>query len=135
MRSIPYGYEFKDGMPCILPDEAEKVSQAFNLYLSGESLRAIGRKTGINRNHIGISNILADERYKGTGLYPKIVEADLFDKVAASRKKRKSEKNRKAYSTDRPGAATRFTLKEADHHYEDPFREAQYIYSLIQEKE
>lgn len=85
MRSIPYGYEFKDGRPCILPEEAEKISQAFNLYLSGESLRAISRKTGINRNYIGISNILADERYKGTGLYPKIVEADLFDKVAASR--------------------------------------------------
>ena len=79
--------------------------------------------------------ILADERYKGTGLYPKIVEADLFDKVAASREKRKSEKNRKAYSTDRPEAATRFMLKEADHQYADPFRQAQYIYSLIQDKE
>lgn len=52
MRSIPYGYEFKSGMPCILPEEAEKVKQAFNLYLSGESLRAISRKTGINRNYI-----------------------------------------------------------------------------------
>ena len=85
MRRIPYGYEFKEGRPCILPEEAEKISQAFNLYLPSELLRAISRKTDINRNHIGISNILADERYKGTRLYPKIVEAELFDKVAASR--------------------------------------------------
>ena len=64
---------------------SRKNQSAFNLYLSGELLRAISRKTDINRNHIGISNILADERYKGTRLYPKIVEAELFDKVAASR--------------------------------------------------
>lgn len=135
MRSIPYGYRFENGTGVICQDEAERVKKAFELYLYGESLRTIGSKVGINRAHMGISYILADDRYKGTDLYPKIIDEELFESVASKRKERKKAHKRSAYSSDRPKAITEFTLDVKGDDCKDPFQQAQYIYSLIKGKE
>ncbi len=135
MRSIPYGYRFENGTGVICQDEAERVKKAFELYLSGESLRTIGSKVGINRAHMGISYILADDRYKGTDLYPKIIDEELFESVAVKRNERKKAHKRSTYSSDRPKAITEFTLDVKGADYKDPFQQAQYLYSLIKGKE
>lgn len=135
MRSIPYGYRIENGRAVIDEKEGPIVQQAFQLYLSGQSLRNIGIELGINRFHRGISNILEDKKYLGTEFYPAIVEKALFDEVQEVRAKSRKKHARPARLCQEPLILTSFSMDPVKKHLNDPFEQAQYVFTLIQPKE
>ena len=135
MRSIPFGYRVENGMAVIDEEEGAKVRQAFQLYLAGRSLRSISKELCIGRGHGGISKILEDKKYLGTSYYPPIIEKELFEGVREIR----AQKIQKYAKPERvhlhPQVITCFHMKWSKKAYEDPFEQAQYVFSLIQPKE
>jgi len=62
------GYRLKDGVLCVIPEEAALVRCIFSEYLSGMGANAIQRKLrvqGIQVSEIGIFRILRNEKYQG----------------------------------------------------------------------
>ncbi len=95
IRNIPFGYYKENGKTVILQSEAEVISSIYNMYISGETLKAIAdtiTERGItyfeeNRtwNKNMVSRILEDERYLGNNGFPQIVDSDKFNKAKAVR--------------------------------------------------
>ena len=135
MRSIPFGYQIKDGSAVADENEGPTVKRAFELYLGGDSLAGIARELEIDRYHRGISNLLKDQRYLGTDFYPQLIDQDLFEKVQEVRKKRLTEHARPQRVRKQLTIPEKFTLGKVTRRFSDPFSQAQYIYSLINEKE
>lgn len=134
MKSIPYGYSIENGLVMICDDEAERIRKAFQLYSEGISLTKISKETGIGKAHTGMMNILKDEKYKGTDTYPEIVSEELFNKVREESRRRKEKHRRYTKTQPKLVPYTKFVMKESVLRYEDPFRQAQYMYSLIEGK-
>lgn len=135
MRLIPIGYSIVDGKAVVNPDESRAVNMAFELYLSGESLINIGKKTGINRSHAGIANILEDSKYLGTDFYPQVVDQELFDKVQRLRKDRRKAHARPERKHQEAIVQTEFIMKKGSRTPKNPFERAQYRYEQIKPKE
>lgn len=135
MRIIPIGYTIVDGKAEINPDESKAVNMAFELYRSGESLRYISEKTGINRSHAAIANLLSNKKYLGTEFYPKIVDQELFDKVQQVREERKKAHARSERRHSEAIVQTEFEMEKAEESFTNPFEKAQYRYEQIKPKE
>lgn len=133
--SIPYGYRVEDGKGIIEPREAAQVEELFRFYLDGATLGSLSERTGIPKATSGIRNMLTNSIYLGTQLYPRIIDDDLFRKVGEKRKRDKALYKRPPRAKPVPGPQVSFIIKEEEQHYDDPFREARYLYTLIEEKE
>jgi len=94
-RTIPLGYEIKDGKTVVHEGEAEMILYAFNAYCDGQSqfniarhFQEAGYKNGNGRvswRHPAIGRILQNPVYLGDDFYPAIIEQELFDKAAEIR--------------------------------------------------
>ena len=135
MRMIPYGYRVENGRAVIDEKEAQNVQQAFQMYLSGKSLRSISRCLGINRQFCGISRLLEDQKYMGTNFYPKIIERTLFEEVQKVRQQSRKKYTRRTRESAKAKVFTSFRMAPAVQQMQDPFEQAQYVFSLIEAKE
>ncbi len=135
MRSIPYGYRIENGQAVIDETEAQVVQQVFQMYLSGKSLRSISREIGINRQHCGISKLLEDQKYLGTSFYPAIIEKALFEEVQKARQKSRERYAKSPQASDEAKVSTSFKMAPVTQQMQDPFEQAQYVFSLIKAKE
>lgn len=94
-RYIPFGYEIKNAGIVIKENEAELIKSAFELYSQGKSFSEIAKRfslTGIryhnntdkwNKNMI--KRMIENEKYTGTGEYPKIIDQKLYYKANKKR--------------------------------------------------
>lgn len=97
-RTIPLGYEIKDGMGAIHPGEAELIHYAFDAYCKGESqfniakhFQEAGYKNGNGRvswRHPTIGNILQNKVYLGDDFYPALISQEVFDRAAEIRREK-----------------------------------------------
>lgn len=78
MRSIKFGYKIEDGKMMIHEEEAEKIRKVFECYLSGMTMVDIGKTLGISKFHGTVRGILKCKHYLGNGIYPKIIDEDIF---------------------------------------------------------
>jgi len=134
MRSIPYGYRMVNGKMILHEQEAEAVKQAFRLYLDGDSLVGISKETGIGRVQAGMTRLLTDSKYLGTEDFPQIIDKELFDKVQDAYSKRRGERKRSSRVRIRKPVPMEFELSDSIATFEDPFKEAAFLYSQIQER-
>ena len=77
------GYQFKDGVFVIVPEEADLVRQIFADYLGGSGLLAIRKKLlgeGIGFSQTGLKKLLSNEKYAGDLLLQKTYIADHLSK-------------------------------------------------------
>jgi len=134
MPHVPYGYTIQNGKAVIDQLQAEQLKTLFNAYLLGLSLKDAAKKAGIDRYHATIANMLTNKRYLGDDYYPQIIDEDTFKKAEAERLRRAQmlgriwgnkpkEKSIKKYQ---------FTMTTPDEIYDDPFKQAEYAYSLIE---
>lgn len=94
-RTIPLGYEIKDGRSEIHEDEGKMIRFAFESYLKGDSQFTIakhfqesGHKNGKGRvswSHCTIGNILQNKVYLGDDFYPQLISQETFEKAAEIR--------------------------------------------------
>ncbi len=103
-RSIPLGYEIKDGKAKIHDDEAKMIRFAFKSYCNGDSeftiakhFQEAGHKNGNGRvswSHSTIGKLLHNKVYLGDDFYPQLISQEIFDKVAEVRNEKVAHQKR-----------------------------------------
>ena len=103
-------------------------------YLSGLAYVAAAEAAGLTLLHPGVKKMLQNKRYLGDKYYPAIIDQETFDRAEAERIKRQRRLGRvfadKPVEESKP--ATKFTMPKAGKIFNDPFRQAEYAYSLIE---
>ena len=135
MTHTPYGYKIEDAQAIIDEPVAEKVRLLFTEFLECGSIRAAATKVGIEKTHSVIGRILKNEIYLGTDYYPQIIDKDLFDKVQHRRSTNARSQNRiRTYeSKSEKLFLVRYKVPKIEKKYEDPYKQAEYAYGLIEE--
>lgn len=102
IRTLLYGYAVRNGQKVIVDEESRVVTEVFQSYLDGESLKHIAERLTLqgviyymdkatwNKNII--SRIISDIRYCGNEEYPAIVSTELFGQVEKVRKAKSAVK-------------------------------------------
>ena len=103
LRTLPYGYQFTDGVIAVHPQERDTVMEICKAYLDGKSLLQIAEHlnadgveylpsvTGWNKARL--KRIIEDERYLGRESYPAILDQEIFDALQRLKTERNTQKN------------------------------------------
>ena len=132
---VPYGYRIENGAAVINEIEAEQVSEMYRGYLSGLSLTGSAKAAGLVMKHGSAKGILGNPHYIGDGFYPAIIDRETFGAFETERKRRaevmgRSKKVKKTVAA-KP-APVAFRLREDTQCFSDPYKQAEYMYSLIE---
>lgn len=133
MAHIPYGYRIIDGKAVIVPDDAGNIQSFFQNYLSGQSIESAGCDIPLGRTALG--KILKNPVYLGDAYYPQIIDKETFDAVQVERQRRYEAQGSpsKAAPINTVQVQTRFRMKKIKEKYEDPVKQAEYVYRQIKE--
>lgn len=85
--------------------------------------------------HSSVKRILQNEHYLGDTFYPAIIDRETFDAAEEERKRREGalgRDNRPKKKTCSRVPQTRFRMRKTDQVCNDPYEQAQYLYSLIE---
>jgi hypothetical protein len=134
MGHTPFGYRIENGKAVIDNETAEQIRALYRSYLSGDSLRTLAKKPGIKSFHAGIGKMLRNSHYLGDYYYPAIIDLDTFEAAEAERKWRalKLGRIREPKEKNEVLFPTAFHTDEAIQQFDDPFQQAEYVYSLIE---
>ena len=117
-----------------------------NSYLSGLSLKNAAIKAGIDCYHATVSRMLQNKQYLGDEFYPSIIDEEIFEKARLEK-----QAGEKAVPQDicyiynfklgriwepkdvpKTNYPVKFKVKPLVQKYEDPYKQAEYAYSLIE---
>lgn len=131
---IPYGYKIEKGKAVIDETQAEKIRIIYSGYLSGLSHIEAAKAAGVALRHTGVRNLLKNKRYLGDDYYPAIIDQEMFDRAEAERISRQTKSGRlfSDTQTKETTLATKFYMPKTDKKFEDPFKQAEHIYSQIE---
>lgn len=134
---IPYGYRIENGVAVIDEGQAEQVRTLFSGYRSGLALIPAAETARLTLFHGGAKRMLQNKHYLGDDFYPAIIDSETFSKAAEERNRRAEALGRIRERTSSPPckAETAFIIGKVIHKYDDPFKQAAYIYSLIESGE
>ena len=132
----PYGYRIENGVAVIDEEQAPKVKKLCEAYLSGMSLPAAADAAGVGVSHASAMRMMMNRHYLGDEFYPQIITPETRKAIEEERQRRAKmygrENRPKGHKPAKP-PATRFVMAEPEEHFEDPFTQAAYLYSLIGE--
>lgn len=134
MGHTPYGYRIEKGKAVVDEATSKQIKLLFEAYLSGDSLATAAKKAGIKAFHAGIGNILKNKRYVGDDFYPAIIDKDSFEATEIERLNRAKKLGRIGEKKELIGspAPTSFSIADGNEQFDDPFKQAEYAYSLIE---
>lgn len=134
MGHIAYGYSIKKGQLGVDDAAADRVKILFNAYLAGASLIKAAGEAGIKKQHSAISSMLSDRKYLGDSYYPPIIDSELFERVQAERQRRivLHTKRHGTKPEKKKAKSVVFSIPDISLQFTDPFRQAEYAYSLIE---
>jgi hypothetical protein len=134
MSHVPYGYRIENGKAVIDEEKAEQVRKLYKGYLSGLAYVIAAEAAGLKLYHGGAKRMMQNKHYIGDDYYPVIIDKETFDAAEAERVKRQVKLGR--VFDDKPAkaskATTKFTMPNVQNKYDDPYRQAEYVYSLIE---
>ena len=132
----PYGYKIIKGQAIIDESVACKIRLLFNEFLRCGSMRAAAIKAGIEKTHSVLGRILKNKLYLGDDYYPQLIDEDVFNRVQVLRNDNARAQNRireykeqSSFSDD-----TKYKIKKIVRQFDNPFKQAEYAYSLIEEE-
>lgn len=130
-----YGYKIVDGRAVVDRAAQKKIQLLFQNYLAGMSLSKAAEEAGINIPHGMVGKLLSNQHYLGNSFYPQIIDKSTFEKAAVARRHRAEKLGRTNLKkpTVQKTVPMAFTLAKIEEYYDDPARQAEYLYSLIQE--
>ena len=126
-----YGYKTVNGKIIINENEAEIIRNIFDNYLSGKSLRGSALLAGVSMNHCSVKNIIRRTCYTGNDFYPAIIDKQDFAKANAELIRR-SAKHSSVKRVKTQVVYTDFVMETPALNYDDPIKQAEYLYSLIE---
>ena len=135
MGHTPYGYRIENGAAVINEAEADCVRRIFDNYISGMSLREAAKAAGHPLVHSTVKRMLTKKYYCGDDFYPAIIDISTFHTANSELKRRANNKNQTGKTQRKsPVPETKFTFSPPQTQYDDPYEQAQYLYSLIERK-
>ena len=131
---IPYGYRIEDGKAVVDEIQAEQVRTFFKEYISGKALKVAAETVGLKIFHGSAGRMLRNTHYLGDDYYPAIIDQELFDKAEEERQSRANQlgRVRELKVKETPSAPLHFRMGKQIQQFENPFRQAEYVYSLIE---
>lgn len=131
---IPYGYRIEDGKAVVDEVQAEQVRTFFKEYISGKALKVAAETVGLKILHGSAGRMLRNTHYLGDDYYPAIIDQELFDKAEEERQSRANQlgRVRELKVKEIPSTPLHFTMGKQIQQFENPFRQAEYVYSLIE---
>ncbi|RHO29693.1 recombinase family protein [Roseburia sp. AM16-25] len=134
MTHTPYGYKIINAQAVIDEPIAEKVRQLYAKYLESGSMRAAAKTVGIEKTHSVIGRLLRNKVYLRTNYYPQIVDEEIFEKVQELRSSNAKSQNRIREFEAPPELELKdYKLDKVEEKYTDPYQQAEYAYSMIEE--
>jgi hypothetical protein len=135
MGHTPYGYRIENGAAVINEVEADCVRRIFDNYISGMSLREAAIAAGHPLVHSTVKRMLTKKYYCGDDFYPAIIDISTFHTANNELKRRADNKNQTGKTRRKiPKPETEFTFSPPLTQYNDPYRQAEYLYGLIESK-
>jgi len=134
MSHVPYGYRIENGKAVIYEEKAEQVKKLYKAYLSGLAYVPAAEAAGLKLYHTGAKKMMQNKRYLGDDYYPAIIDNETFEAAETERVKRQVKLGR--VFDDKPAKENKvdsdFKMPKVQMKYEDPFKQAEYVYSLIE---
>lgn len=138
MAHTPYGYQIINGKAVVDEEKANQLKVLFETYIEGASFKVAAEIVGIMLSHSSIGKLLRNEKYLGTDFYPAIIDKVVFEAAEVERMKRARALGR-IYKHDKEensqSSKCNFKIGRIEQKYDDPFRQAEYAYSLIESEE
>jgi hypothetical protein len=134
MGHTPYGYRIENGQAVIDEAAASVIRMLYKNYLSGMGLMETAKEAGLTTYHGTVKRMLQNKHYLGDEFYPAIIDKATFDAVPAELNKRAGRLGRlnRAKAIVIKPIPTTFNLKQPEKELPNPFRQAEYLYSLIE---
>ena len=134
MGHTPFGYRIENGKAVIDEAAASQVRGLYKNYLSGLSLTNAAKEAGLDLLHAGAKRMMQNRHYLGDDFYPAIIDPASFDAVSAELTKRSTKlvRNDRYIAPIIKMPPTAFRLGDITENYENPVRQAEYLYSLIE---
>ena len=131
----PFGYRIENGVAVVYEEEAAQIRRMYKGYLGGLSLVAAAAREGLALKHTSVKYMLQNPRLLGNGFYPAIIDRETFEAFEDERKRREKAMGRDKLpkrSTQLRSAPTSFWMREPVPVNYDPYKKAEYMYSLIE---
>lgn len=135
MGHTPYGYRIENGIAVVNDNEAQCIRNIFNNYIDGMSLSEAAKAAGYPIVHSSVKHMLTKSCYCGDDFYPPIIDEATFQTANEELKRRASNMNlvgKKRRIIPKP--QTEFIMGTPQRHYDDPYKQAEYLYTLIESK-
>ena len=134
MGHTPYGYKIENGVAIIDEEKAENIQKLYKGYLSGLALGEAAKQAGIDTYHGTAGKMLRKTYYLGDEYYPAIIDKTIFDAVEIERQKRAGKLGRIKEPKQKADTIfpTEFCIGKLTEKYQNPFKQAEYVYSLIE---
>jgi hypothetical protein len=134
MSHTPYGYRIENGKAVIDETSGEKVKELYSGYLAGLSLTNAAKEAGIDCYHATAGRLLRNRHYLGDDFYPPIIDEKTFEKAKVEKQRRAEMLGRiwEPKDTHEIKYAVKFKAKPPKQKYDNPFKQAEYAYSLIE---
>lgn len=134
MSHIPYGYRIENGKAVVNEDQAAQIRKLYEGYLNGMALMEAAKAARLKLYHGSAKRIMQNRHYLGDDYYPAIIDQNTYDMALAELQKRAKALGRvyvgKEIETEPP--AMQFSIGRVSQKYKDPFKQAEYAYSLIE---
>lgn len=134
MGHTPFGYRIENGIAVVDEPAAAKIRQLYQNYLDGLSLSKAAAEAGIKTYHGTAKRLMENEHYLGDSFYPAIIDEDTYRKAQEERKCRATAlgRNNKKTQKRQIQIPTFFHVGEVTAFYNDPIKQAEYLYNLIE---
>ena len=132
---MPYGYRIENGTAVVCKEQAAQIRKVYEGYLGGLSLRGAAREAGLTLSHASVKRMMQNLHYLGDEFYPAIIDRETYDAFEEERRRREKalgRDNLERKTAEAGPAPTAFRIKQAAQTFADPYRQAEYMYSLIE---
>ena len=119
----PYGYQIVNGEAVIDEEKADQVRKIYEGYLGGLSLTGAAKAAGLDLKHRSVRVMLENRRYLA------------FETERASREKKLGRDKREKKVIEAIPAPIKFRLAKGGLILNDPYRQAEFIYNLIERED
>ena len=135
MQHTPYGYDIIGGKAVVNEEKAANLHKIVQNYLSGMSFKSAAADVGLTMSHCGVKRMIQNTKLFGDSFYPAIFTEETARQIEEERIRREKAlgRDRKIHKeVEKAIAHTCFTMPRVPEKYENPIRQAEYAYSLIQ---
>ena len=135
MQHTPYGYDIIGGKAVVNEEQASNIHKICENYLGGMSFISAAADVGLTMSHCGVKRMIQNKKLLGDDFYPAILTEETARQIEDERVRRAKalgRDNRGRKKQPKPTIYKNFSIPRVPKKYDNPIKQAEYAYSLIQ---